>query len=112
MTRIENAPKVFDDFDLSFEYSTQLDVGSAPERIEEILQAVQVLITSPMIGRPARSGKSDLIIGRTRSGYVALYRYVASIDMVFLLTMPAQIRVQKQAMKFGVSFAAATGAKD
>jgi hypothetical protein len=47
---------------------------SAPrERIEKILLAVQVVVTSPMIGRPARSGKRELIIGRIPSGYVALY---------------------------------------
>ena len=77
MTRIEIAPEVFDDF----------DVGSAPERIGEIVVAVQVLATSPMIGRPIKGGQRELIIGRASRGYVALYRYVAPLDTVFVLAM-------------------------
>ena len=80
MTRIEMAPEVFDDF----------DAGSAAERIGEIMEAVQVLATSPMIGRPVKGGKRELIIGRASRGYVALYRYVAPLDTVFVLAMRSQ----------------------
>lgn len=90
MTRIEIAPEVFDDFDRFFDHIAQFDIDSAPERIEEILAAVQVLATSPMIGRPVRGGKRELIIGRASRGYVALYRYIAPIDTVFILAMRSQ----------------------
>lgn len=90
MTRIEIAPEVFDDFDRFFDFIAQYDADSAPERIGEILEAVQVLSSSPMIGRPVRSGKRELIIGRASRGYIALYRYVASIDTVFILSMRSQ----------------------
>lgn len=90
MTRIEIAPEVFDDFDRFFDHIAQFDTDSAPERIEEILAAVQVLATSPMIGRPVRGGKRELIIGRASRGYVALYRYIAPIDIVFILAMRSQ----------------------
>lgn len=90
MTRIEIAPEVFDDFDRFFDFIAQYDADSAPERIGEILEAVQVLASSPMIGRPVRGGKRELIIGRASRGYIALYRYVASIDTVFILAMRSQ----------------------
>ena len=90
MTRIEIAPEVFDDFDRIFDYIAQFDVGSAAERIREILEAVQILATSPMIGRPVKDGKRELIIGRACRGYVALYRYVAQLDTVFVLAMRGQ----------------------
>ena len=90
MTRIEIAPEVFDDFDRFFNYIAQFDMDSAPERIEEILAAVQVLTTSPMIGRPVRGGKRELVIGRASRGYVALYRYIAPIDTAFVLAMRSQ----------------------
>ena len=90
MTRIEIAPEVFDDFDRFFIYIAQFDMDSAPERIEEILAAVQVLTTSPMIGRPVRGGKRELVIGRASRGYVALYRYIAPIDTAFVLAMRSQ----------------------
>ena len=90
MTRIEMAPEVFDDFDRFFDHMAQCDVGSAPERIEEILEAVQILATSPMIGRPVKGGKRELVIGRATRGYVSLYRYVAPLDTVFVLAMRSQ----------------------
>jgi plasmid stabilization system protein ParE len=90
MTRIEMAPEVLDDFDRFFDYIAQFDVGSAAERIGEIVEAVQVLSTSPMIGRPVKGGKRELVIGRASRGYVALYRYVAPRDTGFVLAMRSQ----------------------
>ena len=90
MTRIELAPEVFDDFDRFFDHIAQFDVGSAPERIGEILEAVQILATSPMIGRPVKGGKRELVIGRASRGYVALYRYVAPLDTAFVLAIRSQ----------------------
>ena len=70
--------------------SQELNVGAAPARIEEILQAVQILATSPFIGRPVKDGKRELVIGRGSRGYVALYRYVPEVDTVFLLAIRSQ----------------------
>ncbi|MDO8317754.1 type II toxin-antitoxin system RelE/ParE family toxin [Rhodoferax sp.] len=90
MTRIEIASEVLDDFDRFFDHIAQFDVGSAPERIGEILAAVQILATSPLIGRPVKGGKRELVIGRASRGYVVLYRYVAPLDTVFVLAMRNQ----------------------
>lgn len=90
MTRIEFAPEVFDDVDRFFDYIAQFDANSAPERIGQILEAVQILTTSPMIGRPVQGGKRELVIGRASRGYVALYRYVAALDTAFVLAIRSQ----------------------
>ena len=90
MTRIELAPEVFEDFDRFFDHIARFDAGSAPERIGEILEAVQILTHSPLIGRPVRAGKRELVIGHAARGYVALYRYVAAIDTVFVLAVRSQ----------------------
>ncbi len=90
MTRIEVASPVLNDFDKIFDHIAQFDGGSAPERIAEIVEAVQVLAGSPMLGRPADGGKRERVIGRGGSGYVALYRYVARIDTVFVRAIRAQ----------------------
>ena len=90
MTRIEIAPEVFEDFDRFFDFIAQFDVGSAPERIGEIIAAVQILETSPLMGRPVKGGMRELMIGRASRGYIALYRYVAPIDTVFVLAMRSQ----------------------
>ena len=80
----------FDDFDRFFNPIAQFDAGSTPHRIGEILEAVQILTHSPLIGRPVKDGKRELVIGRDARGYLALYRYVAAIDTVFLLALRAQ----------------------
>lgn len=90
MARIEAAPEILEDFDRIFDHLAQFDVASAPSRIDEILQAVQILSTSPLIGRPAKGDKRELVIGRGFRGYVALYRYVPEIDTVFLLAVRSQ----------------------
>ena len=90
MTRIELAAEVLDDFDRFFDHIAQFDAGSAPQRIGEILEAIQILTHSPLIGRPVKGGKRELVIGHATRGYVALYRYVAAIDTVFLLAVRAQ----------------------
>ena len=62
----------------------------APERLNEIVQAVQILSHSPLIGRPVKGGKRELVIGQGSRGYVALYRYVAGVDKVFVLAVRNQ----------------------
>ena len=90
MARIELAPEVFDDFDRFFDHIAQFDIDGVPGRIAEIVQAVQILATSPLIGRPVKGGLRELVIGRASRGYVALYRYVPDIDTVFVLAMRGQ----------------------
>ena len=90
MTRIEIAPEVLDDFAQIFDHLAQFDVGSAPERIGEILQALQILAGSPLIGRPVHGGKRQLVIGRASPGYVALYGYMTPLDTAFVLAIRSQ----------------------
>ena len=44
-----------------------------------------MLETNPLIARPARRSRRELIIGRPTRGYIALYRHVSEIDTVFIL---------------------------
>ena len=90
MTRIELTPEVFDDFDRFFEHIAQFDETAAPQRIGEILEAMQILSHSPLIGRPVKNGNCELVIGRAALGYVALHRYVVLIDTAFVLAVRAQ----------------------
>jgi toxin ParE1/3/4 len=90
MARIELAPEVLDDFDRIIDHLTRFEVEDAPARISEITQAIQILTHSPLIGRPVKDGKRELVIGRGSHGYVALYRLVASIDTVFVLAIRNQ----------------------
>lgn len=93
MSRIEVAPEVADDFDRILEHLFQHQVVDAPSRIEDIMRAIDVLERNPLIGRPVRADLRELVIGRRARGYVALYRYVAELDTVFVLA----VRGQKEA---------------
>ena len=90
MSRIELAPEVGDDLDRIFDHLAEHDVADIPSRINEIIQAISVLELSPLIGRPVQGGKRELVVGRRSRGYVALYRYVAEIDTVFVLALRGQ----------------------
>jgi plasmid stabilization system protein ParE len=90
MARIELAPEVFDDFDRFLDHMARFDIEDALARIGEIVQAIDILTHSPLIGRPAKGGMRELVVGRGSHGYVALYRFVADIDTVFVLAIRSQ----------------------
>ncbi len=93
MARIELAPEVADDFDRFLQHLLEHEVADARSRIEDIIRAIDVLERNPLIGRTVRAGLRELVIGRRARGYVALYRYIAGLDTVFVLA----IRGQKEA---------------
>ena len=90
MTRVALAPEVFDDFDRFLDHMARFEVGNPSARTAEIVDSIQLLTHSPFVGRPVKDGKRELVIGSGAKGYVALYRYVASIDTVFVLAIRHQ----------------------
>ena len=90
MARVELVPEVLDDIDRILDHLERHAVADVRSRIAEIIQAFQILTRSPMIGRVVRGGHRELVIGRGARGYVALYRYVAEVDTVFILALKGQ----------------------
>jgi len=90
VSRIELAPEARENFGRILDHLDQYLVDNPAARIHEIVEAVGVLETNPLIGRPAENGKWELVIGRRTHGYVALYRYLAEIDTVCVLAIRAQ----------------------
>ena len=90
MARIELVPEVLDDLDRFLDHLTQHEGVDAPVRMGEILQAIQMLTSNPLIGRPVKGGKRELVIGADARGYVALYHFVPDIDTVFVLAVRHQ----------------------
>ncbi|MBV6323543.1 type II toxin-antitoxin system RelE/ParE family toxin [Duganella violaceipulchra] len=90
MTRVELAAEVAEDFDRIIEHLAQSASSDAPGRINEIVQAIEVLAHNPLIGRPTAGGKRELVIGRKGRGYVALYCFVEKIDTVYVLGIRSQ----------------------
>jgi toxin ParE1/3/4 len=90
MARIELAAEVGDDFDRILNHLAQYQIENPALRIREIIEALNVLEHNPMIGRPANNDKRELVIGYRSHGYLALYRYVAELDTVFVLAVKSQ----------------------
>ncbi len=90
MSRIELMPGVGDDSERISGHLAEFDVADIPLRLHEIIQAIAVLEHNPVIGRPVDDDKRELVIGRDARGYVALYRYLAEIDTVFILALRGQ----------------------
>ena len=91
MARIELAPEGLDDFNRFFDHMAEFGAAAeASQRIDEIIEAVDVLAHSPLIGRKVKGGNRELVIGRASRGYVALYRFVPDIDTVFVLAFRSQ----------------------
>jgi toxin ParE1/3/4 len=93
VARVELAPEVGDDLDRILDHLVRFEIADAPSRIGEILMAFDVLEQNPLIGRIVQTQLRELVIGRQARGYVALYKYVAELDIAFVLA----IRGQKEA---------------
>ena len=90
MAQIELAPEVGDDLDRIFDHLARHAAEDAAVRVREIIDAVSVLETSPMIGRPVANDLRELVVGKCTRGYVVLYRYVSPLDTVFVLALRSQ----------------------
>jgi plasmid stabilization system protein ParE len=78
------------DFDRIFDFLFEHAPDTAVDRIESIISALDILESSPLIGRPVENGKRELVIATGASGYVALYRFVPELDAVFVLGVRSQ----------------------
>jgi toxin ParE1/3/4 len=90
LIRVIFAPKVKADFDRIFDFLFEQAPEYAATRIEDIIAAIDILQTSPMIGRPIAFGQRELIISTGKSGYLALYRYDPAKDTAFVLAVRSQ----------------------
>ena len=90
MSRIILAPSLRADFDRIFDFLFERAPEYAAVRIEAIVEALDILETSPLIGRPVAFGQRELIISTGASGYLALYRYDPAQDTVFVLAVRSQ----------------------
>lgn len=90
MARIELAPEVADDVERILEHLAKHEVTNPNRRVEEIIEGLNALAHNPRIGRPAGRGNREVVIGRGSRGYVALYRYLDELDIVFVLALRSQ----------------------
>ena len=90
MAVLELSDRSLDDLDRFVDHLRKHESAGVEARIDALVDALDVLVHSPHIGRPVRGGKRELVIGSGADGYVALYRHVARIDTVFVLAFRSQ----------------------
>lgn len=66
------------------------EVADVNVRMAEILDALELLVRHPQIGRPTAAGMRELVIGRGSRGYVALYELDEAHDEVVVAALRAQ----------------------
>ncbi|WP_250481033.1 MULTISPECIES: type II toxin-antitoxin system RelE/ParE family toxin [unclassified Caballeronia] len=92
MARIVLAPEIHEDFGRIFEFLFEHTPERAVERIDDIVSALDILQSSPMIGRPVDNcpGMRELVISNGAHGYLALYRWSPEFDAVFVVAIRSQ----------------------
>jgi toxin ParE1/3/4 len=90
MASIELVPRIQEDFDRILNHLLEHSVDDAPGHIAEIVRAIDVLQSNPLVGRITFGDTRELIIGRRAHGYVALYKYIEPLDIVFVLAIRSQ----------------------
>ncbi|MPW23251.1 type II toxin-antitoxin system RelE/ParE family toxin [Paraburkholderia sp. CNPSo 3157] len=91
MARLILAPEIQQDFDRIFDFLFEHAPEHAAQRIEDIVSALDILKSSPLIGRPvSHSGMRELIISTGANGYLALYRFVPELDLVLVAAVRSQ----------------------
>ena len=90
MARIELAEAVLEDFERFLAHMERCEIADGRDRLRDLIAAIDILRHSPLIGRPVRAGRRELVVGQRSRGYVVLYRHVAAVDTVFVLAIRSQ----------------------
>ena len=91
MTQVVYAPRARQDVLRLADFLSGENEKWAEETARLLVGAVQILEAHPLIGRPAPDGNTrELVIARGRSGYLALYKYDPSTDVVVVLAVRHQ----------------------
>lgn len=90
MTRLAYSPRSILDLERLHDFVAAEDRIAAAAAVDVLVDGLAVLERHPAIGRPAEEGMRELVISYGRSGFVALYDYLAPIDTVVILAVRHQ----------------------
>ncbi|OYY21004.1 MULTISPECIES: type II toxin-antitoxin system RelE/ParE family toxin [unclassified Polynucleobacter] len=84
MVRIVFAPQALDDLERLTDFLIENDKSAALLTIELIEEAVKILARHPLLGRLCDIHLRELVISRGKSGYIALYSFEESKNMILI----------------------------
>jgi plasmid stabilization system protein ParE len=91
MARVQITTRALADLERLFDFLAEHNPKLARERMLSVRQAFELLSDHPLLGRPAKDGRRELILSRGRLGYVAKYRWVPAEDVVLILAVRHQL---------------------
>lgn len=90
MTRLVQSTEATKDLEELVDFLLLTQPEYAVETVDLVLDALSVLERHPLMGRPVAHGMRELVISRGRSGYLALYVFDSTADVVFVLALRHQ----------------------
>ncbi len=90
MTAVFYSPGALKDLERLADFLLATDPPAAVDTGRILTEAIAMLVEHPLVGRIVEHGLRELVISRGRSGYVALYRFDADSDRVFVLAIRHQ----------------------
>ncbi len=90
MTAVFYSPGALKDLERLAEFLLATDPPAAVDTGRILTEAIAMLVEHPLVGRIVEHGLRELVISRGRSGYVALYRFDADSERVFVLAIRHQ----------------------
>ena len=90
MTEVVYSPRALTDIERLADFLLEYDPRGAIYTASILMHAVAMLSQNPLVGRIVEQGMRELVISRGKSGYVALYRFDARTDRVYILAVRHQ----------------------
>ena len=90
MAPIVYAENALANLERAFEFLAQHDPSAATAAATAIREAVETLANHPLLGREVTSELRELVISYGKTGYVALYRFIAARNQVRVLAIRHQ----------------------
>ena len=90
MARIVHSPEATEDLARLWLFLEQAAPDLASVAIEDLVGAIEVLASHPLVGRRVAGEARELVISRGTTGYVALYRFEPARDVIRILRIRHQ----------------------
>ena len=90
MAQIVYAENALANLERAFEFLAEHDPGAATGAAAAIQEAVDTLANHPLLGRHVAGELRERVISYDKTGYVALYRFVAARNQVRILAIRHQ----------------------
>ena len=96
MAQVVYSPSALADLDTRLRFLASDSEAAALDALRVIQSAVATLEDHPLIGRPAGGDLRELVISFGHSGYIALYRFLPTRNLVRILAIRHQRELDRE----------------